>query len=51
VVSHANDSFFWVVTQLSQMSPKQGYKLQTLGTLVEGAVAAIAVWIISLIIL
>ena len=51
VASHANDSFFWVVTQLSEMSPKQGYKLQTLGTLVEGGVAAIAVWIISIIVL
>ena len=48
VVSHANDSFFWVVTQLSKMSVKQGYKLQTLGTLVEGTVAAVAVWLISL---
>ena len=36
VVSHANDSFFWVVTQFSNMSPETGYKLQTLGTLVEG---------------
>ncbi len=38
VVSHANDSFFWVVTQFSHMSPEQGYKLQTLGTLAQGAV-------------
>ena len=51
VVSHANDSYFWVVTQLSGMSVKQGYKLQTLGTLVEGGVAAVVVWIVSLIVL
>lgn len=51
VVSHANDSFFWVVTQLSRMNVKQGYKLQTLGTLVEGSVAAVALWVISLIVL
>jgi GntP family gluconate:H+ symporter len=43
VVSHANDSFFWVVTQFSNMSPETGYKLQTLGTLVEGVVAGSAV--------
>jgi GntP family gluconate:H+ symporter len=49
VVSHANDSYFWVVTGLSGMSVKQGYKLQTFGTLVEGGAAAIALWIISLI--
>jgi len=51
IVSHANDSYFWVVTGLSGMTVKQGYKLQTLGTLVEGAAAAIALWIISLIVL
>ncbi len=51
VVSHANDSYFWVVTGLSKMSVKEGYKLQTLGTLVEGCVAAVALWIVSLIVL
>jgi len=51
VVSHANDSYFWVVTGLSKMSVKQGYKLQTLGTLIEGGVAAVTLWIISLVVL
>jgi GntP family gluconate:H+ symporter len=51
VVSHANDSYFWVVTGLSGMTVKQGYKLQTLGTLIEGATAAVTLWIISLIVL
>jgi GntP family gluconate:H+ symporter len=51
VVSHANDSYFWVVTGLSGMSVKQGYRLQTLGTLVEGCAAAVALSIISLIVL
>ena len=36
VVSHVNDSFFWVVTQMSGMSVKTGYKLHTLGTLLCG---------------
>jgi GntP family gluconate:H+ symporter len=49
VVSHANDSYFWVVTGFSKMSVKQGYKLQSLGSLIEGVAAAIALWIISLI--
>ncbi|RKX48255.1 MAG: GntP family permease [Thermotogae bacterium] len=48
VVSHANDSYFWVVTQFSRMDVKTGYKLQTLGTLVEGISAAVIVWLISL---
>lgn len=51
VVSHANDSYFWVVTGFSKMSVKDGYKLQTLGTLVEGGAAAIVLWVISLIVL
>ncbi len=51
VVSHANDSYFWVVTQLSGMNVKQGYKLQTLGTLVEGLAAAVVLWVIYLIVL
>lgn len=51
VVSHANDSYFWVVTGFSGMSVKQGYKLQTFGTFVEGAAAAVTLWIISLIVL
>ncbi|MBO8161006.1 MAG: GntP family permease [Thermosipho sp. (in: Bacteria)] len=48
VVSHANDSYFWVVTQFSKMDVKTGYKLQTLGTFVEGVTAAIIVWLISI---
>lgn len=51
MVSHANDSYFWVVTQLSGLSVKQGYRLQTLGTFVQGSVAAGAVWVLSLIVL
>jgi GntP family gluconate:H+ symporter len=49
VVSHANDSYFWVVTQLSNMDLRTGYRLQTLGTLTQGCVAACAVWAASLI--
>ncbi|MEW2919956.1 GntP family permease [Muricauda sp. ANG21] len=48
VVSHANDSFFWVVTQMSGMNVGQGYKLHSLGTLVIGLTSIITVLIISL---
>ncbi len=51
MVSHANDSFFWVVTQFSGMTVNQGYRLQTLGTLVTGLAAAITVWLLSIVIL
>ncbi len=51
VVSHANDSFFWVVTQMSGMDVKTGYRLHTIGTLILGTTAALVVWILSLILL
>jgi GntP family gluconate:H+ symporter len=49
VVSHANDSFFWVVTQLTGMDVKTGYRLYTTGTLVLGVGAALVVYLSSLI--
>ena len=48
VVSHANDSFFWVVTQLSGMNVKTGYRLYTVGTLVLGGGAALTVFVVSI---
>lgn len=46
VVSHVNDSFFWVVTQMSNMNVKTGYKLHSLGTLICGLTAMSVVWVI-----
>lgn len=48
VVSHANDSAFWVVTQLTGMDVATGYRLYSLGTLVVGVFAAILLFLISL---
>ena len=50
VFSHANDSFFWVVTQLSGIDIKSGYRLYSLGTFVLGTSAAVIVFIFYLII-
>lgn len=50
VVSHANDSYFWVVTQFSGMSVRQGYQLQSVGTLIQGAGAAAAILILGMIV-
>lgn len=47
-VSHANDSYFWVVTNFGDMTPDQGYKIQTLVTLVEGVCAMAAIFVLSL---
>jgi gluconate:H+ symporter, GntP family len=51
VVSHANDSFFWVVTQFSNMDAPTGYRLHTVGTLVQGTVAALGVWAVGSVLL
>lgn len=48
IASHANDSYFWVVTQMSNMNVNQGYKLQTIGTLWVGIFSALAVYVLSL---
>lgn len=46
VISHANDSFFWVVTQLSGMKVNDGYRLFSLGTFVLGSSAAFTVFLL-----
>jgi GntP family gluconate:H+ symporter len=48
-VSHANDSYFWVVTNFGGMTPEQGYKTQTAATLIEGVCGMAGVFILSLI--
>ncbi|MDR2109984.1 MAG: GntP family permease [Spirochaetaceae bacterium] len=48
-VSHANASYFWVVTNFGGMTPEQGYKTQTTATLIEGLCGMAGVFILSLI--
>ena len=48
-VSHANDSYFWVVTNFGEMQPEEGYKTQTAMTLVIGIAAIVEIFILSLI--
>ena len=50
-VSHANDSYFWVVSQFSGMQVSQAYELQTLGTAVAGVTGIFAVFLMSLFLL
>lgn len=49
-VSHANDSYFWVVTNFGAMSPERGYKTQTLLTLVMGIAAILEIALLTLVI-
>lgn len=48
-VSHANDSYFWVVTNFGEMTPDQGYKTQTMLTLVLGLSSILGIFLMSLI--
>ncbi|HDG1521053.1 TPA: GntP family permease [Vibrio cholerae] len=50
-VSHANDSFFWVVSQFSRMSVGLAYRAQTMATLVQGGTAMAVVYVLSLVLL
>ncbi|RRQ20393.1 GntP family permease [Guyparkeria sp. SCN-R1] len=48
-VSHANDSFFWVVSQFSRMKVSTAYKTFTTATLLQGISAMITIYILGLI--
>ena len=48
-VSHANDSYFWVVTNFGEMEPEQGYKTQTLCTLVLGIASMVWIFLLSVV--
>jgi GntP family gluconate:H+ symporter len=51
IVSHANDSYFWVVSNFSEIEPDTTLKVYSSSTLVMGMVVFACVWITSLIIL
>lgn len=46
-VSHANDSFFWAMTQLSGMNIKQGYQSHSLGTVILSFTAMAIIFILA----
>lgn len=47
-VSHANDSYFWVVTKFGELKTTDGYRTQTLMTLIVGIAAIIGIFIVRL---
>jgi len=51
VVSHANDSYFWVVANFSEIDPDAALKVYSSSTLVMGVVVLGCVWLTSLFIL
>ncbi|MDH4092152.1 MAG: GntP family permease [Cyclobacteriaceae bacterium] len=46
-ISHANDSFFWVMTQMSGMNIKQGNQTHSLGTLLLSCTAITLIFVIT----
>lgn len=50
-VSHANDSFFWVVAQFSRMSVPQALRAQTLATACQGVASILFIWLLSQVLL
>lgn len=49
-VSHANDSYFWVVTNFGGLTPQNGYKTQTALTFILGVTSIITLFVISLLV-
>ncbi len=47
-VSHANDSYFWVVTNFTKLKTEEGYKTQTLVTLLEGLSSIVLIFVLWL---
>ena len=51
IVSHANDSYFWVISNFSEIDPATTLRVYSSSTIVMGVVVFAFVWITSLIIL
>jgi gluconate:H+ symporter, GntP family len=51
IVSHANDSYFWVISNFSDIEPDVTLKVYSSSTLVMGLVVFTCVWITAMIIL
>ena len=46
-ISHANDSFFWVMTQMTGMNIKMGNQTHSLGTLLLSCIAILLLYLFS----
>ncbi|MCE5250785.1 GntP family permease [bacterium] len=48
IMSHANDSYFWVVSQFSGLDPATAYKTHSMATIVQGVTSIMVVYAVSL---
>jgi len=51
IVSHANDSYFWVISNFSDIDPSTTLRIYSSSTVLMGIVVFVCVWITSLIVL
>jgi GntP family gluconate:H+ symporter len=51
MVSHANDSYFWVITKFSEIDPAITLKVFSTSTFIMGVVTFICIWLISLLLI
>jgi GntP family gluconate:H+ symporter len=51
IVSHANDSYFWVISNFSDIEPDTTLKVYSSSTIVMGIVVFACVWLTSLVVL
>ncbi len=50
-VSHANDSFFWVITKFSNIDPNENLRVYSTATIIMAAVTMLVIWLASLMML
>jgi GntP family gluconate:H+ symporter len=51
IVSHANDSYFWVVSQFSGLKVDLAYKCHSMATLVQGVVGIAVIYVLKIVLL
>ncbi|MGC6402835.1 MAG: GntP family permease [Flavobacteriaceae bacterium] len=44
-VSHANDSYFWIVSQMGELNLKEAYRTHTFATLLQGVVGFVLLFV------
>ena len=49
-ISHANDSFFWVMTQMTGMNIKRANQTHSLGTLLLSCTAIVVLYLLSFVV-
>jgi GntP family gluconate:H+ symporter len=47
MISHANDSYFWVVTKFSDISPNSTLKVYSTATVAVSLTSFAIIWILS----